>query len=216
MSASLLQTLPLPQRLALAYAPGEARAAMLAFFALDARLGQALRQAHEPIMAQMRLAWWRDELAKASPERERSDELIRALDALDAERAALSALVDGWELLLSEDFGAKPAQAFASARARALLAAGRSAGARDEAGAVMLAGQRWALADLAAGLADAGERATVLALAPPAGAPRLSRLLRPLAVLDGLARRSIARGGRPLLEGAASGMAAMRLGLFGR
>jgi len=216
MTSSLLETLPLPQRLALAYAPAKARGMLLPLFAFDARLGHALRQANEPIMAQMRLAWWRDQLALEPAARERSDELVRALDPLDGARKALGALVDGWELLLSEELGTKTATAFASARAQAILASARLMGAADPAEAILIAGQRWALADLAAGLSDAEERAMIVGIAPAEGRPPLSRSLRPVAVLDGLARRSLAAGGLPLLEGPASALAAMRLGLLGR
>lgn len=217
MMDGLLEMLPLPQRLALAYAPGPARPATLALFALDTRLGQALRQTSEPIMAQMRLAWWRDQLRLPPSGRERADELVRALDALSGEAEGLLALVDGWELLLSEEFGTQVASAFATARAQALLALARVVGARDRGEDVLFAGQRWALADLASGLGDPEERSVVLEMAGAleGKGARLSRRLRPLGVLDGLARRSLARGGRPLLDGPGSALAAIRLGLSG-
>jgi phytoene synthase len=77
---------------------------------------------------------------------------------------------------------------------------------------------RWACADLAAGLGDPEERALALEAARGLGSERigLSRGLRTLAVLDGLARRSLARGGGPLLSGLPSGLLAIRLGLAGR
>ena len=88
-------------------------------------------------------------------------------------------------------------------------------GCADE---ILTAGQRWALADLAANIGNPQERETVHAIAGMIGPTRrLPRALRPLTVLDGLARRSLAAGaGAPLLHGPLSGLAAMRLGLFGR
>lgn len=218
MASELLETLPLTQRLALAYAPARARSPSLAVFALDARLGQSLRQASEPIMAQMRLAWWRDQFKVPPSQRERSDELVRALDPFVGHEDALIALVDGWELLLSEDFGKQTASAFATARARVFLALARVIDAKDIADDVLLAGQRWALADLMAGLSNSKERAIIAEIAQGSQGRgvRLSRLLRPLTVLDGLARRSFAKGGDALLDGPLSALAAFRLGLTGR
>jgi hypothetical protein len=44
----------------------------------------------------------------------------------------------------------------------------------------------------------------------------LPRTLRPLTVLTGLARRSLGRGGAPLLDGPRAALLAMRLGIAGR
>jgi phytoene synthase len=79
------------------------------------------------------------------------------------------------------------------------------------------AARYWALADLAANLSDAGERARVIECArgEPFASPG-GRALRPLAILGGLGRRALARGGRPLLDGRVSALAALRLGLLGR
>lgn len=216
MSASLLDTLPLPQRLALSYAPRRSRAATLALLAFDARLGHALRQANEPIMVQMRLAWWRDQLKLEPSARERSDELVCALDLLDTQREALAALIDGWELLLTDDFDLSAAGAYIFARAQALLGLACVIQAPDSADRVLSAGQSWALADLAASLGNPAEKAAVLGLAPERKVERLSRSLRPLAVLEAMALRSLANGGRALLDGPGSALAAMRLGLLGR
>lgn len=218
MFESLLDTLPMPQRLALAYAPAAARAPTLALLSLDIRLGQSIRQASEPIMAQMRLAWWRDQLNLESAERVHGDELLTALACFSDEKPALQALVDGWELLLSDVLDRRRLMAFASARGGAFAALARVLGSRDTAETVIQAGQRWALADLLTGLSTAEERDAVITAAEGklAKASRLSRKLRPLTVLDGLARRCLLRGGGPLLDSPSSGIVALRLGLFGR
>jgi phytoene synthase len=210
--------LPLPQRLALSYAPAAARGPTLALLAFDARLGQAVRQAREPIMGQMRLAWWNEQLRLEADRRERSDELVAALDVLAGMRGALHALVDGWEVLLGESVDAPEIETFLAARSGAFAALARLIHAPDGNAAVVSAGRRWALADLAAGLGAREERDAVIALATrePAQTAGLSRALRPLAVLAGLGRRSLRKGGTPLIDGPAATLLAMRLGLAGR
>lgn len=213
VSESLIDSLPLPQRLALAYSPAGAKPAVLALFVLDARLAQAIRQASEPIMAQMRLAWWRDQFKLEPEKRERSDELVCALDGFAGEEAALTEMVDGWEALLADELDAR---AFARGRAAGFGALAAMLGASTEAAA--RAGRRYALADLAANLDNAEEKQAVLAIAQAEGLVHvaLPRPLRSLTVLDGLARRSLARGGKPLLDGPGAVLAAIRMGLTGR
>ena len=43
--------------------PRDRRAAMTALWALAERLGQLVRDAREPLIAQIKLAWWRDMMA---------------------------------------------------------------------------------------------------------------------------------------------------------
>jgi phytoene synthase len=210
---SLIDSLPLPQRLALAYAPGASKPAILGLFAFDARLAQAIRQASEPIMAQMRLAWWRDQLRLAPQQRERSDELICALDLFAGEEQALLGLIDGWEGLLSDRLDIA---AFAMARADAFAALARILRLPEWAENAARAGHRYALADLAANLGKDEEKRSVLERAGEGGRIALPKALRSLAVLDGLARCSLAKGGAPLLEGLGTMLRAIRLGLFGR
>jgi len=58
----LVASLPTASRLALAYAPAKARLQTLALFALDTRLAGLLRNSSEPMLAQLRLSWWRETL----------------------------------------------------------------------------------------------------------------------------------------------------------
>ena len=78
------------------------------------------------------------------------------------------------------------------------------------------AGRRWALADAAAGVSDPAEAAVLAetgrAVAAPAG--RIPRPLAGLAVLEALAVRALARGGRPLMEGRGASLAALRAAIF--
>ncbi len=209
----LLEELPAPQRLALSYAPSASRAATLALLALDARLGAALRQGGEPVLVQMRLAWWRDTLA-AGPGGWPAGEAV--LEALQVWRnpGALVALVDGWEALLGETLDAEAIEGFAAGRGDAFAQLAIELGNDPQAAG---AGARlWALGDLAANLSDTAERARVLEAAGGLPCPPLPRALRPLAVLSGLARRSLARGGFPLLDGPGAMLLAVRLGIAGR
>jgi phytoene synthase len=214
MDRSLLEGLPPPQRLALSYAPSAARVPTLALLALDARLGAAVRQRREPVLAQMRLAWWREMLGSnpaAWPAGEAVLELLR--DWRDP--GALVPLVDGWEALLGETLDAAMASAFAGGRGAAFGGLARELG--HDAQAASARARLWALGDLAANLSDPAERAAVIETAaglPPC--PGLPRALRPLTVLAGLARRSLARGGAPLLDSPQAMLRAVRLGIIGR
>lgn len=209
---ALLDTLPATSRLALAYAPRAARGDWLTLLAFDARLAAIVRQAREPLLGQMRLAWWRDRLGEVPGSWPRGEPLLAVLPGWQAEFAALAALVDGWELLLGE--APLPPAAFAAladARAAALVALAHRLGQGDTASAVHAAGRDWALADMRANLSAPAERTAVESLAEPCATAALPRAMRPLAVLHALARRATRTSPRPL-----DLLVALRVGLFGR
>lgn len=216
---SLAATLPPPQRIALAYAPGDSRARTFALFAFDAHCARLIRQAREPMLAQMRLAWWREMLEADPSGRPEGDPLLESLSTWRGEEEALAALVVGWEHLLGQPPLSSPDfDGFAAGRAGGFAALARLIGAPQASEVARRAGMRWALADLSCHLGDARERECVLSMAKGLGGDRivLPRALRPLAVLDGLARRSIGRGGAPLLADRMSALVALRLGMTGR
>lgn len=219
MPDTLLETLPLPQRLALSYATGTARDAALVLFALDMKLAQAIRQQREPALAQIRVAWWRDLLAQAPGSRPPGDPLIDGLAIWHSEQGALIELVDGWEHLIADGCLQPDAiAAFAHGRGFAFVGLLRLLGVRGSEDHVALAGRRWALADLATGLSNPAEREEALDQVRALGTARMAvpRELRPLAVLDGLACTMIVRGGDALLSGPISLLQALRIGLIGR
>ncbi len=204
-------------RLALAYTPATMRAPLATFFALDQRLARIVSAATEPMLAQMRLAWWRDMLAKPVEERPTGDAVLDAIgEHWQGREHALTRLVEGWEHLLAEPpLPREAALAFAAARAEPFLVL---PGDEGEAGDIAISAQRWALVDAAANLSDQDERAMMLDLASKLATRKtaLPRALRGLAVLDALALRSLRRGGRPLMEGRGAALTALRAGLLGR
>ena len=214
MALDLLDELPAAQRLALAYATATTRRPTLALLALDARLGAVLRRRGEPVLAQMRFAWWRDRLGSDPAAWPRGDAVLALLGEW-RDPAALIPLIDGWEVLVGEVLDSAAIDAFADGRGEAFAALAREVEAPPA--AAQTCGRTWGLADLAANLANPAERASVLAAAaalPPC--PKLPRALRPLAVLGGLAQRALQRGGTPLLDGPAAALLAVRLGIVGR
>lgn len=198
---SLANELPPPVRLAVAYAPAAARGAWAALLVLDQRLARTALAAGEPVLAQIKLAWWRDRFAEPASAWPKGEPLLAALREWDGERAALEGLVDGWEGLVGSDLDRAAIPACAEARVAALMALERLLGG-NSAEAVEAVARRWALADLALRL---GEEAPDV----PAPAVRLPRAMRPLVVLDGLVRQDGAAGWRALAR-------TMRLGMLGR
>lgn len=211
----LLHDLPPAQRVAAAYANGDSAPRIVSLLAFDEHLGRLIRQASEPMLAQMRLAWWRDELRKSPSDRARGNPLLAGLgEHWSGKEAALLAMIDGWEQLLVEAPICEHAiQSFAAGRAAPWLEIAVGSGTAAE-----QAAKRWALADLAANMEAGEERDSVLKHAREVGpAPEsLPKAMRPLAVLDGLARRSLKADSAPLFSGRRAALVALRLGMFGR
>lgn len=211
----LLDSLPPEQRLALAYAPQASRALFLGVFALDAKLAGIVRAAREPMLAQLRLAWWRERLAPGGgATMPKGEPILAALAPLLGQQGGLGGLVDGWEaMLLADPLGAAEVNALAEGRAAAMAALASHLGGQPE--AARRAGREWALADLASRIGSPQERAQVIEILSAEQWQRalLARNLRPLKVLHGLARRH--RGAQPLIAGPGSLLAAIRLGLTG-
>jgi 15-cis-phytoene synthase len=208
----LIGGLPTLQRLALAYAPAANRLAWLGLLALDSRLAGIVRGAREPMLAQMRLAWWRDRLAEPADAWPRGDALLEALANWHGEHGALVPLVDGWEQLTAPPpLGEEAFAALAGSRGAAIAALARLVGAGEHAGEAMRGGHDWALTDLAGKLSDPAEQAAVSCLAASRDPRRLRlpRALRPLVVLHGLARRGNSGPVSTISVG-------VRLGLLGR
>jgi phytoene synthase len=184
--------------LASSYAPDRSRAALEALFALDTALGNVLRTTREPLVGQMRLAWWREALqgldASGAPAEPVLQSLTAAVLPLGITGHALSGMVDAWEPWLG-DSCAGPIDDHARLRGRALFAlAGIALGAAAD-DPLGEAGEGWALADLAANLSDpalanqARERAATLLA--QARRPRWSRNGRALGALALVADRRL-------------------------
>lgn len=225
LQLSLIEELPILHRLALSYAPSHARKPTLALLALDTRLAAILRAAREPMLAQLRLTWWREQLKADPSARPAGDPLLAALGAWDDRRDALVAVVDGWEGLTAP--APLPPEAMASlaeARGQAFGALAEMVGAAKVRAEAVGMGTDWGLADLAAHLGDPEERdrAQALVLARDWRRAGLPRAMRPLVVLHGLAARRVrdlaARRGHGGAEPKRTVelLAAMRLGLLGR
>ena len=71
----LQEELPEVSRIAFA-STGRNRDPWLAALALDGRIGRMVLGASEPMLGQVRLAWWRDQLGKPIGDRPRGDPLL--------------------------------------------------------------------------------------------------------------------------------------------
>jgi phytoene synthase len=187
-----------PERaLALSYAPRDRRAALHALFAIDAALGQVLRTTREPMVGQMRLAWWREALSRLDSAPPPAEPVLQALAkevlAHGPTGRTLADMVDGWEVLLGP------------LDERAIADHGRWRGELlfEQAGVVLgaasdplaAAGRGWALADLAVHLSDpalaARARDAALPLLVGATSHRWSRAGRALGALTHIARLNL-------------------------
>ncbi len=196
--------------LAVAYAPGHLRARYRALLSLDAVLRRIAIDAREPLPAQLKLAWWRE--ACARPPEGREHPVLGALaDSWAGGNGTLVGLVDGWEAVVAADRFAEAAEAVAKGRAMAFAAC------TDVDDSVTREAARvWTLVTLAERAPDAEEREQMRAAARRIPARVLPRALRPLTVLEGLARRALGSGRGELIGDRWSPLAAMRLGIFGR
>lgn len=112
-----------PQRLALAYAKGDQRDILSFMLRLDARLCNIVGRASEVMIAQMKLAWWRDALSCEPARRPKGEPLLLDFERVsDKIAVAAEQLVSAWELLLVEaDWSPEVVAQFALMRGEAVF-----------------------------------------------------------------------------------------------
>ena len=116
--------LPPPARLAIAYAPSDVRDRFSLLLQFDVRIADVVGKATEPLIGQMKLAWWRDVIGMTSNRRPSGEPLVAQMNLLadaDLEHAMLQ-LLAAWEGVLVEDeWDDVTLKAFASERGRAIF-----------------------------------------------------------------------------------------------
>ena len=169
-----------PQRLAVAYSMSEFRAAFALLLAFDERLGDIVERASEPMIAQMKFAWWYDAISRGAEARPKSEPMLLALSELLVPEvdAAMLRLLDAWSLLLAaDDWTNELVGCFANVRSAAIF--GCYAVWLGEDHDVTAMGAAWASIDLQ-------RRFGAKVPCPPNGtklALPTARKLRPLSIL---------------------------------
>lgn len=215
-----IEGLPLLQRLALAYAPRDARPLTLGLMALDNRLAGIVSRATEPMLAQIRLAWWRELLTQEPDSWPGGEPLLALLRHWRGRAVDLVPLVNGWEGAVTgeDDLADEDIKRLAEARSAAFGVLADVLGHPGAADTASQMARGWALADLAVYLSGPSDRQAARGMLSDVEwtRQRLPRALRPVAVLNGLAAQSTRKDtGLDQLTPTAI-IPAMRIGLFGR
>jgi 15-cis-phytoene synthase len=189
--------------LALTHVPVRHRAAIAALWAVDAAMGDVLRTTSDPLLGQIRLAWWRERLEELDegvvPAEPRLRAVARQLvpqgvsgrDVAVLEGAWLRLFDDfPWDIATVEGIWFRGRHLFGLA-ARVLGQPGQE---------IEAAGGLWALVDAARHCSDAASRALLVAQAKTLGTAlervKFTAKLRPLSALAVLAWRD-AHPGEP-------------------
>lgn len=178
MTDSVLELAP-PARLAIAYAPSDVRSAFALLLQIDNRFAEILRNAREPMIAQIKMAWWREAFASAADARPKGEPLLQALNEAGDRipLRALEALASAWEKLLgSEKFSQEAIDVHAELRAEAIFLtyAGWVGSVQD----VRPIGRSWALEALRMAFPERVAGCNMLHAPLPK-----ARALRPLSIL---------------------------------
>jgi phytoene synthase len=182
------------RRLALAYVPAAARPGIEALWRLDASFAAILATGTQPLISQMRLAWWREALERLDSAPPPAEPVLQALATHVLPRvsgAELAAMEEGWLLLLCEGALTGAELATYADRRGGLLFAYSARLLGDTAFPVARAGALWALADLARHSRRDEQTKTF----PPESQVKWPHRLRPLGMLAVLARRDLERVG---------------------
>lgn len=218
MTSDRSDQLPPEAELAMAWSSPKVRGPLSIALQFDRRLARIVARTTEPVLGQMRLAWWREALGKPVEARPRGDAVLDALGVhWQGREAALVSMVDAWEVLVTaERLGAEEAALFGSGRGAFFAALAPAPDSAELAARLALAGRRWALADAATGVSDAAERKVLVAagLAPAMATARIPGALRGLAVLEALALRALKAGGLALMDGRGASLTALRAAIF--
>ena len=185
--------------LALFYVPRPHRFLVTSLFDLDAAMGEVVRTTSEPMVGQIRLAWWRERLEEldrgivpAEPHLQAAADIVVQGKVTGAE---LGALADRWVALLEPFPWDEDVAEAISERGRGLFGMGaRIAGAAEA--EAQAAGGVWALVDVARHCTDPQSREQLVTAARNLASSLegvAEEKARPLTMLGLLARRDLDR-----------------------
>jgi phytoene synthase len=185
--------------LALTYVPTAKRAAIGALWRLDVALGAVLAGGREPLISQIKLAWWRDSLVALDREKAPAEPVLQEVAqhvlAHGVSGAELSEMEEGWAVLLSQDRLTPDELARYGAgrggllfRHSAAILGGALTAEMEQAGA------GWALVDLARHSNREDAESAMKAAAERLQPVRWPARLRPLGMLAALSARDVERG----------------------
>ncbi|MEP2989016.1 MAG: squalene/phytoene synthase family protein [Parasphingorhabdus sp.] len=187
--------------LILSYAKKEDRRKFEFLFAFDSRLAEVIRSTSEPLIGQMRLTWWRDILTKVADDRPEGEPLVELFNNIEHEGlfvSHLSALLDGWEIML-DDFPWDDRQFENYALNRGVGFFGFASSKPELSDEHIKIAKLWALWDFATHCSDAKMRNEAFArcvnLSKETEQPSFDKNGRPLSILCKLAMRD-AKSGR--------------------
>jgi phytoene synthase len=181
--------------LALSYVAAARRSAIAALWRVDLAMGQVLAGGREPMISQIKLAWWRESLERLDTSKAPAEPLLQEVETLvipfGITGGELAEMERGWSVLVEADqLEAEALRTYAQARGGLLFAYSARILGHPGDDMVLAAGQAWALVDLARHSAEADE--SDAALAAVRALPPLQRMpsrLRPLTMLAALALR---------------------------
>ncbi|MBL0116186.1 MAG: squalene/phytoene synthase family protein [Sphingomonadales bacterium] len=185
------------QGLALAFCGARVRALFSNLLQFDRNLARAVQQENAPIAGQIRLAWWRDQVAESPGRRTPSPMLDGLMQGTALARQLLTQIIDAWEILLAEgELSDETLLHYANGRGSGVFCMAATLSETDASEALEAAGTLWALVDFARHCADPAMSEHVLGLARAfcGSARRLPGSLRPFALLAYFAERDAIRG----------------------
>jgi 15-cis-phytoene synthase len=174
------QGLSPPMRLAIVYAKRSIQARLALLLQFDTRMAGVVGKATEPLVGQMKLAWWRDVIGMPPERRPVGEPLLGQLNAVDDAdlEGAILRLLDAWEsIVVYEIWSDEALHKFARARGDAVFST--YCEWADYKTDVDLLGSLWALNDLKFRF---GNRVNEYAPLPNVAFPK-DRTLRPLTIL---------------------------------
>lgn len=185
--------------LALHYAPRDRRPVLGAVWELDGRMRRLFAIRRDATLSQIKLAWWTERLEALASGRSPDEPLLRQLARFAADETAardLAVLAEAWRELGDSPWGHDELASYARLRGHGLVGSAARALGAAASSAQLMAGEGYALVDLA-GMTDAADvRADVLDAArarfDSAGCFTWPRELRPIGMIVELARRDAA------------------------
>lgn len=197
--ASRAEEVGVEPNLAVQYAPSARRQDLVAVWQLDARLRRTFLGTREAALGEIKLAWWEERLRGLHTDAVPPEPLLRRLAAASTIDASdLVEMAGGWRALFAERLSGDVLSEHARMRGRGLVKAGAAALGGEPIEPMLIAGEGYALVDLAGTPVDREEGRVALAAARErfarAGRIVWPRSLRPIGMLVELARSDAKRG----------------------